>query len=1063
MPSKLESHPHLTRLLLPAELQSQVVNLAINNAMMKDHAGTPNNGAYLNGRTTLQQTTAYLHQGAGSNWQNTSSCIYYTSLNTSRQNPPMQIRTPLHPNAHQVNCNQGNFYQDSRSINPYPPQSSPHNPKANYLQKNVPAQWKPQGANNWKQYNVPVVESRVQSVHSSDNRMLTTTSPSYQQRVNTGPCESSLTHNNQVFYNRSICEPNTQQPPSYYHKHNYICQSQPPSRDYYLQNMPVQEGTRVPFMGQGSLHYLNQQGLTLHSKEANMQSDKNRRISAIVDSLKSYSVNQDACSTANNSSLYRGVQSSITPQPMPTNPSNTRQSSVFTPGETSSEYIPVTPPPQDMAGSSPETPHVVNWPVINQNKSVGEELRNSLSPEEQSTEEDSTVSPGHTNLKAIAVVQPLSQESFQVSSNRKDFDTVGYEYAATSSCESHQDVSELPESPQELSSRLAGETLADQHHAQMTPPPDVPRSQSCESRDDLEASTSKGSPGPTAPLTFKEMPNLIETEETPQEKCSNLVDSRNKLHLLFIKNFSTCKAWKEVSNLVTESKKFVKKHRTQETTLLPPEPGRETQHYSILGDNDLYTEPPFKSLWLNINDQLDDIDKEFGFPPCLKSTHRQKMDSQMDLITPTSITPGQTDREVPEKDLKQAEPKLVEPEVESSPIRAASPDHTQDSDSSDSCYSFKIQVLPPEEAKMIHEQTSGPEQHNEVAPVENQDSDCQPERDACSSVARDVPDSSIALLNDTEAPMENICCLSTLMESYLKPNQPLFRCQCSAKKSVQVIIDLTGSDSDSDDSVTEMMDISRKSPYEEMVLIENKEDNDPPSTDDAFLSTCADSESIQSVISTACDSNIENPSNSDTERSSLISKGEEMKFSDISSDSGEETEEQTPVATKTAPLPDDESKTERSPEPQALFPLDNTAEVSVEPPVEKHLDSNSKAAQLVLYGSVPSPGKTHKRKRHFSCDFSTLRPPEVLSVPLSSVKRQLSERLPAQEQSVKSKIFDIWRKSFPVKSLKPQGRKQTLSLKTREKQAGSPERKKLKLLDSSQRPVETKWVSPGEL
>lgn len=1081
MTSKPKSYPNLTRLLLPVELQSQGVNLATNNTAMKDHAGTSNNEAYYTGRTSFQQTTAYLHQGAGSQWQNDSSCIYYTSLNTPQQNSFMQTRTPLPPNGHQVNCNQGNFYQDSRFLNSHPPQSSLHNSKAEYVQQNVPSQRKRQGANNWQQYNVPVPKCRVKTLNSSNNRMsakpTTTTSPPYQQRVNTGQCESSLTHNNQIFYNHGIRETNTQQPPSYYHKHHYyVSQSQQPSRNYYAQNMPVQEGMHVSYMGQGIYPYPTQLSPTFRSKQDNTQSDKNKTISAIIDYVKSYCpVNQDVCSTANNSSLYRGVQSSVTPQAMPVNTSNTRQYSVFLPGEPL-DYIPGTSPTQDMAGSSPETPHVFNGPVIDQNKSVGEELRNSPSPREQSTEEDCTVNLGHTTLKAIAVVQPLSQESCQVSS--KDFDAKS---AATGPCESSQEVSEKPDCSQELGSRLAGKTLTDQHDAQMSQPPDVPRSQSCESGDNPEASISESSSGPTASLTFKELHSLIETGETPEGKCSNLVDGRNKLQILFMKNFSTNKAQNEVCRLITESKQFVKKHVTLDTKLLKLEPGAENQHCYILGDNDLYIEPPFKSLWLNTDGQLDDIDKEFGFAPCLRFTHRQKMDNQVDLVSVASVTPGQTDSEVPEKDLKQAEPKLVESEAESSPIRAASPDHTQDGDSPDPCCSFQIQVLPPEEAKLIYEQRDSPEQH---APVENQDSDRQTERDACSSVVGDVPDFSVALFNETESPLEVVCCLSKLVKNILEIKQPLVRCQCSSKKSVQAIIDLT--ESDSNDSVTEIMDVSRKSPREKMVVIENKKDNNPSSTDDAFLYpkidgvySCADSESIQSVISTACDSNIENPSSSDTEISSLISKGEDMKFSDISSDSSEETKEETPVATKTAPLPDVESKTESSPEPRALFQLlkrsswcklDNEAEsqpstgpeVSMELPRREHLDSNSKAVQLVLYGSVPSSGKTHKRKRF----LSTLRPPEVLSVPLWSVKRQLSEPLPAQEQSVKTKIFEIWSKSFPAKSLKRRGRKSqgsARSLRTQEKKAGSPERKKRKLLDSNQRPVETKRISPGEL
>lgn len=1096
MGSNPESHPLLTRLL-----QSQVVNLAVNDTAMKEDAESPNNRVYFKGRTSFQQT-AYLHQGAGSQWpaaQNTSSCIYYTS------------------NGLQVNCSQDNFYQDSRFINSHPPQSSLQKPKADYLQQNVPAQQKPQGANQWNQYNVWVPKCGMKDSHSSQTGMTvkpalpsstTATLPPYQQRVNTGQCES-LTHNNHC--NR---ENNTQQATGYYHRpHSYITQSQQPSRDNFLKNMPIQQGAHVPCMGQRTQQHPAQISPMFHSKEDNTHSDKDKTIARIIDSLKNVCpVNQDVCTTANNSSLYRGVLSSITTQPMPTNTSNTRQSSVFIPGETLPEYISVILPIHDMAGSSQRTPYVprnvLKVPMIDQNKSVGKELRNSQSPETppSATEENYAVnSPsGLTNSKAIAVVQPLSQQSCQVSSNHEALDAVGYKSAVAGSCESLPEVSEKTVYAQELSSRLAGKTLADEHDAQMTPPSDVPRSQSCESAEDPEASVSMSS-GPTVTWTIKELQKLIETEETTQQKWSDLVDGRIKLGQLFAKNLRTYEARKDLFRLLRECKIFLNRHITPDTVLEQLKPGVEKQRYQILGDNDLYTEPPFTSMWLNINDQLDDIDKEFGFPPCLRCTRAQKMDNQMDLVAVASITPEHTDCEVSEKDLKQAEPRLteydVEKHVESSPIRAASPDDTQDGDSPDPCYSFKIQVLSPEEAKLIYERPESPEQHSVVARVENQDSDRQPEKDACSSVAGDVPDLSFALLNETDCPIEEVCCLSKLVGNIFESNPPLVKCQCNAKKSIRSVIDIT--ESDSDDSVTEIMDIYEKSPCEVIIVIENKNDN-PSRTDDASLYpkidavyACADSESIPSIISAACDSKIENPGGSDIEICKLISEGEDKKLSDVSSDSSVETKEQTPVSTKSAPLPDvnltGQSKRESKPETPAVFPLfkesspcnlttkvesqlSTRPEVSVDTAMRKHLDSNSKAAQLVLFGSVQSPGKTYKRKRHFSSEgavCTSSKPPEVLSVPLRSMKRQFSEPLPVQEQSVKNKIFEIWRKSFPVKSLNRQGKntqRSALSLRAPEKQAVSPEKKKLKLLDLSQRPsdgfqcrMETKCISPGEL
>lgn len=785
----------------------------------------------------------------------------------------------------------------------------------------------------------------------------------------------------------------------------------------------------------------------------------------------SWEVNQDVCSTANNSSLYTGVQPGITTQPTPTTTSNTRQSSGFIPLEALAKVVSVISQTQDVAASSQRTPYVpcnvLNVPTMDQNMSLGKELRNSRPIEvpPSATEDDDS---GRTNTtKAIAVVQPLSQQSCQISSSCQAFDAVGNKCAAAASCESLQEVPQKPECAQELSSGLASKMLVDQEDAQMSPPSESPKSQSCESGEDPEASISKSSSGPTATWTIKELQKLIETEETAQQSSNLLVDGRIDLNKHFTKDLGSYEQQRDLVHVLVESKEFVNKHVKPDTELVQLKQGAEK-----LGVHALSTEPPYRSTWLNINDQLDDIDKEFGFPPCLRFPRIQKMVSQTDLTTAASFTPEQADSEVSEKD-------------------------TEDDDSPDPYYSFNIQVLPPEEAKLIYQQAESPGQHSEVTRVESQDSDPQPEKDSCSSVEEDVSNFSVAPFNETNCPI--VCCLSELVESIFKSKPPSFRCKCGSSKSDDVVIDIT--ESDNDDSVIEMVDISSKSPCEVVILVEDQNDN-PSSSDDASFHLkiddaypCAGSESYQPVSSDVRDGTIENPSDSEGERANLLSEGEGKKLSDVSSDSSVETEEQTPVGTKTAPLPDvsqtGQSEKESQPESHAVFPLlkesswrkhstglkwqrSTGPEVSVDPPASKHLASNSKAAQLVLFGSVQQgPGKNCERKTYFSSEgavCTSSNPPEVLSVPLHSTKSHFSDALPVQQQSVKNKLFEVWKKSFPVKSLKRKKKRMPrspLSLRAQEKQ---PEKKKLKLLNSSLRPsdsyqcrMETKCTSPGKL
>lgn len=1061
-----KSCPLLTRLLLLVEPQSQVETPAVNNTMSKEHAGTPSNGGYFNGSTSVQQPTAHHHQVAGYQWpaaQNTSSCVYYT--HTSQLNHFMQIATPLPPNGLQVSCKQNNFYQDSRLINSNQPQSRLQKKKAKYLQQNVPTQWKSHGPNQWKM----VPRPGMKDLQSCDTGMTakpalpsppSTNPPPYQQMVSMGQYESSRTHNNQVIYSHCFGENNTQQAMGYYHRpHSYSTQSQQPNRDGRSENMPVQQGTHVSYMAQRSQRHPAQRSPTFHSKGA-------------VAQKSSWEVNQDVCSTPNNSSLYTGVQPGITTQPMPTTTSDPRQSSGFNLVEALAKYVPVISQTQDVAGSSQRTPYVLcnvlNVPTMDQNMSLGKELRNSRSIEAppSATEEDDS---GPTNTtKAIAVVQPLSQQSCQISSSCQAFYAVGDKRAAAASCESPQEVPEKPECAQELCSGLAGKMLVDQEDAQMSPLSDVAKSQSCESGEDPEASVSKSSHtrGPTATWTIKELQKLIETEETAQQSSDLLVDGRIELCKHFTKDLGSYEQRKDLAYVLVESKEFVNKHVKPDTELVQLKQGAEK-----LGVDALSTKPPpYRSTWLNTNDQLDDIDKEFGFPPCLRFP--QKMVGQTDLATAASVTPEQADSDVSEKD-------------------------AEDGDSPNPCYSFNIQVLPPEEAKLIYQQTESPGPHSEVARVESQDSDPPPEKDSYSSVGKNLSNLlSVAPLNETDCPI--VCCLSELVENIFKSNPPSVKCKCGTKKSEDVVIDIT--DSDSDDSVIEMVDISSKSPCEVVILVEDQNDK-PSSSDDASFHLkiddvypCAGSESHQSIASDARDGTIENPSDGEGERADLLSEGEGKELSDVSSDSSVETEEQTPVGTETAPLPDvgqtGQSEEESQPETHAVFPLSKESswrkhcaklkcqrstgpEVSVDPPARKHSDSNSKAAQLVLFGSVlQGPGKNCERKTYFSSEGAVCpssNPPEVLSVPLHSTKSHFGDPLPVQEQSVKNKLFEVWKKSFPVKSLKRKKKRMHRSSLSGRAQEKQPE-KKLKLMNSSPRPsdscqcrVGTKCTSPGKL
>eukprot|EP00066_Takifugu_rubripes_P016283 XP_011605549.1 PREDICTED: uncharacterized protein LOC105416914 [Takifugu rubripes] len=1144
MMSGWNSNPLLTRLL-----QEEIT---------EDTMGMESPRTYVNGGrppVTFHYTGAVSLLPAA---ENTSSCNYYQLQNSSQQSSLVQ-----NPNGLQV-INESNVYPDSQFINSRPPHSYVQKPNADSLQQSGPVHLNPHGVvqqtpTQYHSSNVTMHNRDVNILRTGDTSMTalmsgapTTTSLSQQQRVDTCHNRSSLTHNNQNVYSRcNRGNENWQQ--IYYSQRiqSYIKKLQKHRRDGHCEIRQSQQGVPVSHQGQRTQQHPPPPYTTSHSKEAIKQHDREKILLGMTeDRRSSYPINQVNCSPTNNTSLYRGVQSKMN-QPMETNTSNAGQPSMYIPVQSLTESIPVITLKQNMALSSENGSYVrLNLLVVDQNNSSPHSSALDTLP--SATEDTCSLStpPGCTNSRAIAVVQPLSQ-SCQVFSEQQAVEAVSDKSGATTSCNSPAEVVDKAACTQEFNSRPVDKMFEDQSDAQKSPP-SVSRSQSCESSDDPKSSISEISSGLTVSWTIKELQQLIQVEEDAQKRSRDWpVDCFFKVQQLFLDNFRTRPAIDDLLCFVAECQMFLQKHKKTDFVVTQFKPGFENQHehYHILKDNDLYSETPYRSCWLNNNLQLDDIHKEFDLPSCLRGTG---LNSQVDLLATASGAPGQKFSEASEEDLPQTEPKPVESDVktqvepkqatshvgrqvkpklikfhvwrplkpkvmecnagrkvkpklvecdvgrkvkpkvmeydvgtqakpklaasdvetqpcsvESSPIQAPSPDNTQASDSDDPFLSFEIQVLPPEEAKLIYEQTESPEHHSDVASIENQEWDHEPVEDACTSVARESPDIS-DLFNETDdtpdSPIEEVCCLSRLVGNIVESNLPLQKCQCGSKQSVEAVIDLTKDDT-SHDSDTETMKSSEKCNCEVIILIENKEDN-PCSTDadvsldpEMDINTIADSVSIQSVSSAGLDS--------DVEVSSPISEGEENKFSGVSSDSSVETEEQTRVCTTeprhncTTGNSENECKSGRravSLIKSSLSNLPAEADVAVDPARRKQL-KNQKDAQLMLYGSVQqAPVNTGQRERRFSPDGSVCaisKPPDVISVPLRSLKRHLEDPLPVQEQSAKHRIFEIWRKSFPVTPLKQSTKntqKPVLSAAAKKKMKDSPVTKmRLKLLKSSLR------------
>ncbi|TDH09308.1 hypothetical protein EPR50_G00085300 [Perca flavescens] len=117
--------------------------------------------------------------------------------------------------------------------------------------------------------------------------------------------------------------------------------------------------------------------------------------------------------------------------------------------------------------------------------------------------------------------------------------------------------------------------------------------------------------------------------------------------------------------------------------------------------------------------------------------------------------------------------------VEATPTQAASPNTMESADSSDPCYSFEIQVLSPEKAKVIFEQI-------QTKLPQSMDMDNQPEKVPQSSVDYELPEviSATKLENESACSIEQVCCIPRWKQMIWGSNSAsLSKCQCEYKQS----------------------------------------------------------------------------------------------------------------------------------------------------------------------------------------------------------------------------------------------------------------------------------------
>ncbi|XP_019749634.1 protein AMN1 homolog isoform X2 [Hippocampus comes] len=128
----------------------------------------------------------------------------------------------------------------------------------------------------------------------------------------------------------------------------------------------------------------------------------------------------------------------------------------------------------------------------------------------------------------------------------------------------------------------------------------------------------------------------------------------------------------------------------------------QLKNFHVLKDGEVYTELPYTSSWLNTNEQLDDIDKEFG-PNIYRYVPHNQPDPVKRVASVSSQNVSKVPRSVPERRDKDCNELVANISPQNVAEVPRSDPETGDKVCNDPLYSFQIQVLSPEKAKAIFE------------------------------------------------------------------------------------------------------------------------------------------------------------------------------------------------------------------------------------------------------------------------------------------------------------------------------------------------------------------------
>lgn len=590
---------------------------------------------------------------------------------------------------------------------------------------------------------------------------------------------------------------------------------------------------------------------------------------------------------------------------------------------------------------------------------------------------------------------------------------------------------------------------------------EAPKNKSCSkdnSENSTEASVVQLPSVPTIPWTIEALTNLIQDNEKSQEKIS-----RDSMQLSLFKKILSIYQDMTGKNLINKLREgwyvnlmrqvtaFCSQHVTKESVILSQVKGsydKQLQSYHVLKNGEVYSEPPYESPWLNVNKQLDDIDKEFGYSWCLAHGANQRPDQALKVI------PAQSVNGEPVKDLPPTELELVNSTpcpVELTQAQTPSPKEADSDDPNDSDYSFEIQVLPPEEAKAIFEQASA----------------TWSSKEAKLSEADHITQNDSKLGKNSSCSVKEVCCLSRWLQSICgSTTYSRSKCQCEnaqtreectekaisheekTSKHIEENLCVTVSsglaegenqekggikidsqtmksshselcselsqakassedDQDCHDSDMEPHKMSRTSPnssQSSLILLSHNKGEDL-SGDDVKIQSDTKVDCIQGGIS---------------DREKTCSDCTELKSTDMASDSSMGTEGQIPLGKMATPGDQAIQIKQKRPCKEECSPVFKKSK-RCSPPVDvdslssknkeaivdltesESMASNARAVKLVLFGSKPQE----------EIDMTGSKsPPKVLSIDLIPSKTSAREFTLMQEQSAKQRVYENWKSSI---------------------------------------------------